>query len=81
MEEDRKHKDERDIWRDEKRRNESEPRDNDDTKETNKRRSKWLKQRNGKVWTDKCPTCKKEVETWSRMEYECEKLESFYVCK
>ena len=47
------------------------------TIQPNKRKSKWLKQRNGEEWTDKCPTCKKEVETWSHMEYECEKLESY----
>ena len=47
------------------------------TIQPNKRKSKWLKQRNGEVWTDKFPTCKKEVETWSHMEYECEKLESY----
>ena len=28
-----------------------------------------------KEWTDKWPTSKKELETWSHMEYECEKLE------
>ena len=47
---------------------------NDTTKQTQKQMVK------AKEWGGmdrQMPTCKKEVETWSHMEYECEKLESF----
>lgn len=43
----------------------------------NRRKSKWLRMKNGEKCDDKCPVCKEKAETWEHMEYECEVLQEY----
>ena len=45
--------------------------------QTNVRKNKWLKDKNGEQHTDRCPMCKTEVETWEHYDYDCEQVKTY----